>query len=61
MNMNTTKQALIIGAIMVAAALFGAARLADENWLKFTQWSALFMAIQMPGLWLLLRESRRLS
>ena len=59
--MNTTKQAIIIGAIMVAAALFGAARLADENWLKFTQWAALFMAMQIPGLLFLLRESRRLS
>lgn len=59
--MNTTRQAVMIAAIMVGAALFGAIRMADDNWLKFTQWAALFMAIQMPGLWLLLRESRRLS
>ena len=59
--MNTTKQAVIIGAMMVGAALVGAARVADADWLKFTQWAAHFMAIQMPGLWLLLRESRRLS
>lgn len=61
MNLNTTRQALLIGLIMVGAAVFGAARLADESWLKFTQWAALFMAMQMPGLWFLLRESRRLS
>lgn len=59
--MTTTKQAVIIGIIMFGAAIFGAARVADADWLKFTQWAALFMAIQMPGLWLLLRESRRLS
>lgn len=59
--MNVTKQALIIIAIMVGAALLGAARMADENWVKFTQWAAFFMAIQAPGLWLLVRESRRLG
>lgn len=59
--MNTTKQALLIGAIMVGIALVGAAWKADTNWLAFTRWVALFMAIQAPALWLLLRESRRLS
>jgi hypothetical protein len=59
--MNTTKQAVIIGIILVSAALLGAARLADDNWLTFTQWAALFMAMEIPGLWILLNESRRLS
>lgn len=59
--MNTTKQALLIGAIMVGAALFGAAWMAHQDLAKFTQTAAVFMTIQIPGLWLLLRESRRLS